>query len=240
MTKLVMYRNNTAYEQFLAPALKDREGFKMQVFPQGTPKADITAWIAEHVDYVRGMEKIIMDITCFYAGTDMQRDGRFWRDVKIDFVNFDLDRFLRCSLQSMVEKATAEEAIAEMIRLFLQKETPAKVFVVTSKMGDHSIFGRDTDDVAAEKLRVCLSSVIGLPVYEYTDYKKALEEDAVTWLFFDRHYGYVSAQEFARMPATWRRFTLPIDNLVLDACDFGVGVDLEAYSQTIREKVSTW
>lgn len=114
------------------------------------------------------------------------------------------------------------------------------MFVVTSKMGDHSIFGPDTDGVAAEKLRVCLSSVIGLPVHEYTDYEEALEEDVVTWLFFDRHYGYVSAQEFARMPATCRRFTLPIYNLVLDACDFGVEVDLEAYSQAIREKVSTW
>lgn len=128
MTKLVMYRNNSAYEQFLAPALKDREGFKIQVFPQGTSEADITAWITEHADHVHGMEKVFMDNTCYYAGRDVRSsaspDGNFWRGVKINLGKdeyFDVDVFRHCALDSLVEKATAEEVIAEIIRLFLQK-----------------------------------------------------------------------------------------------------------------------
>lgn len=65
MGKLVMYRNNSAYEQFLAPALS---GFETQIFPQGTSETEITAWLAEHADRVSGMEKVYMDRTCYEAG----------------------------------------------------------------------------------------------------------------------------------------------------------------------------
>ena len=259
MTKLVMYRNNSAYEQFLAPALV---GFETQIFPQGTSETEITAWITGRADSIRSMEMVYLDQTCYEAGKLVN----IWKDVKTNYGG--LDHVFQKAVQSMMTKDTVEETIAEVVTHLLAKEVPTRVFVVMNRIGDHGIFKSVHKDYAgdydraeqveAETLRVCLEKVTKKPVTvikllgffsgfdENRELLKLLSSHETTWTFFDRHLKTDECGKFwdvfneITSDATTTLFRVPIENLVEDAIAFGVNLNPEKLSKEIREAVATW
>lgn len=260
--KLVMYRDNAAYAQFLAPALVGREGFETQVFPEGTPEAGITDWLANNADRIRGMEKVFLDQTCLESGRTLRSvrepnlsHWNIWSDVK---TNDGWDRFdlvFQVAARDVMTKASVEETLAEVIRHLLVKEVPTKVLVIQDHMGDHDLFNSKREGPEArkqaiqedaEKLRRCLADITGQPAW-YLDVSSMgldagvpLTDQDITWVFLDRHFKSCEKSLWSKIPATFRQFRVPIENLVQDAIAFGIEIDAEAYSQSIREKVATW
>lgn len=260
MTKLAMYRNNSAYEQFLAPALSGREDFEMQIFPQGTPESEIITWITEHATQIRSMETVYMDKTCYKAGETLPSVKRpdswgcnIWNDVATNYGGFDYQVF-RKAASVLTTKATVEETIAEVVRHLLAKEAPTKVLLIQDHMGDHNLFGlglhsADRKEKAqrdAEKLHSCLKKVTGQPVF-YLDVSSygldagvTITDEDTVWVFFDRHFKTCEKFLWEKIPKNFRQFRVPIENLVEDAVAFGVDFDTESFSREIREIVATW
>ena len=255
MTKLVIYRDNSAYAQFLAPAIAAREDLEVQVFPVGTDKADITVWIAKHADRVRSMEKVYMDRTCYEAGESLpsihRPKGWIWMDVENNYGGFDGQ--FRAAAEKVLTKSSVDETIAAIISLMLKKEIPDQVFVISEHMGDHDLYGslsvhHDWDRAAkedAEMLRSCLVKVIGKPV-TVVEYLSVNEpplqnlENAVGWAFLDRHYPQPFPVELDSHRPNMRWLRLPIENLIADAMTFGIELDAKAYAEAIREIVAKW
>jgi len=252
--QLVLYRNNSAYEQFLKPALEDREDFEMQVFPQGTPETEIAAWLAEHAGWVRGMRRVFLDDTCYEAGKSLH----LWMAVSCvrlsDVFQQDIPQYLQEAAKTMLRKATVEESIAEIVRRLLAKETPTKVLLIRNHMADHNLFGLgiSSDDRKeeatrdAEKLRACLEDTIGQPVW-YLDVSSAgldtgvsITEQDTVWVFLDRHFKSCEGRLWRNIPATFRQFQVPVENLIQDAVSFGIEFDTEEYSRVVREAVADW
>jgi hypothetical protein len=258
--KAIIYRNNSAYEQFLAPAVASREGFETQVFPQGTSETEITTWLAEHADWLRSMVKVYMDQTCYEAGEAVpsgqpdKKNWDIWMDVQTNYGGFDHQVFQEAA-SVLMTKATVEETVAEVIRHLLIKEVPTKVLVIQDHMGDHDLFNskregpearKQATQEDAEKLRRCLADTIGQPAW-YLDVSSMgldagvpLTDQDITWVFLDRHFKGCEKSLWSKIPATFRQFRVPIENLVEDAIAFGIELDTEAYSRTIREIVATW
>lgn len=260
MTKLVIYRNNSAYEQFLAPAISDRKDLEIQVFPVGMDPAEITAWVVENADRVRGMEKVYLDKTCYEAGKSVpsQRlpNVSIWSDVETNYGNFDHD--LKMAAESVLKKATVKETIAEIIQHMLTKEVPDKVLLMKDHMADHDLFGlgilsSDWEEEArrdAEILRSQLEASIGKPVNYITvewpdvfDTNVSIEEADKVWLFYDRHCTSELDFELEMLQekiSCLSEFKVPIENLIQDALAFGIELDTEAFSQAIEEIVADW
>ena len=257
-----MYRNNTSYETFLAPAIAGREEFETQVFPLGTDPEEITAWIAENATRIRNMEKIYLDQTCYDAGEKVPSPkGLIWWDVSTNYGDFDFD--FREAAFRVIKKETVEETIAEILRHMLAVEMPDNVLLVEDKMSDHNPFGpldrtlskEDNDRRDAKKFAECLERVIGKPVHRVSlrecesrwGQEVVLDgpdpiKDGKSWYFHDRHYSDCRCKWIKEdvVGGEVSEFTLPIENLVRDATRFGITFDTDAYSRAIRDIVATW
>lgn len=253
MTKLAIYRDNTAYAQFLAPALAGRKDFEVQVFPVGTSENHITAWITEHADRIRSMDRVYLDQTSYEAGKSLPSAERsdlkhwsIWSDIKTNYGQ--LDRDFQQAAQVVVTGATNEATITEIVRHLLQKETPTKVYVVAAHMEDHNLFGLGYPENKqdAERLEQCLRKVTRQPVYylhvdDYgvDTYVPVTAEDIV-WVFIDRHFKGSKKSAFRKIPPAFKLFEVPIENLIQDALRFGIELDVEAYAEAIRGIVAAW
>lgn len=256
MTKLAIYRNNSAYTQFLAPAIASRNDFETKVFAEGTPEAEITAWITENATKIRSMEEVYTDNTCSKAGRSVSsttgKSGNIWRDVKNNYGNLDYN-FSEAS-RAVFTKTTTEETVTEVVARLIAKEVPTKVLIIQDHMADHDLFGlgitssdwKAESERDAEKLRLCLREVIGQPVF-YLDVSFAgldagvsLDETDIVWVFLDRHYKGCEKRLWSKIPANWKQFRVPVENLIEDAVAFGIEIDTLAYSRAIRDIVATW
>ncbi len=255
MTKLAIYRDNTAYSQFLAPALAARNDFETKVFAVGTPETHVTSWIKENADHIRSMDKVFTDNTCCEAGEKVpsktrpeNKNGCIWWDVKNNFGRIGPD--FKVAAQKAVTGETNGDTIAKIVRLMLEKETPTKVYVVSEHMEDHDLFGlghpeNKKDD---ERLQQLLREVTGLPVYylhidDYgvDTYVNVTPEDNV-WVFIDRHFkGSKSKRRaYGNIPKTFKLFEVPIENLIGDALKLGITLDAEAYAKAVSDIVAGW
>jgi hypothetical protein len=238
MAKIVIYRNNSAFQKFLAPAIASRCGeLETKVFPEGTASEEIAKWFKQNRESLLEKE-VVADKTCRNAtGIDWGRVENVFNEVAV----------------LGLTKATVEETIAEVVRHLLKKEVPKEVFVIQKHMEDHDLFGSlaqmnrgQAAQADAQKLRKILEAVIGKPV---TVVDKSIPEENMEslwsgpaergmWVFFDRHDDLTRALSREWKKVGW--FRVPVESLIEDAVDFGIPLDAGAYSHAIREKVAAW
>lgn len=252
MTKLAIYRNNNAYQEFLAPAIANRKDFETQVFPIGTNPSEIHRWYTENADYVRGMEKVYMDLTCYEACP--------LAGLKTNYGHLDFD-FHDAACRIMT-KATVEETIVEIFRHMLAIEVPDNILLVEEKMSDHNPFSlldpeiskEENDRRDADMFAKCLEEVTGKSVHRVSLTRETRRGREVvfgggaspiaggkSWFFHDRHFRDCSTLLLEMfIGGNVSEFRLPIEDLIRDATRFGITFDTELYSRAIREIVATW
>lgn len=253
MTKLAIYRDNTAYSQFLAPVLATRIDFKTQVFAVSTPEIDITSWIEENADYIRGMEEVYMDTTCYEAGESVpsktqpeNKNRSIWRDIKTNYGG--IGQNFKDAAQKAVTCETNRKTIAKIIQLMLDKETPTKIYIVPERMEDHDLFGHGHPENKedAKRLMRLLNEVTGLPINfmcfdqrSQLDYNDFSDSDNV-WVFMDRHFKGSNRFDHARIPEEFKQFEVPIENLIGDALELGIELDSVTYAKAVSDIVANW
>ncbi len=231
MKKVLVYRANAAFRKFLT--FEERSDFEVKVFPEGTEEGDIDVWIRE-----KGAREYLMDDTCIRAWQKVKMYG--WPTPQ------GFEWIFRSALEEAIGKLKVEEAIGEIVGLMLKKEVPDKIVIVQKCLGDHNLFGEKLkEEEVAEKLRVILEEVTGVPVKVeenpvpwkfYSDEDVWGEHEIVPqedqWVFVDRHHNMASSGWHSRTTI----FRLPMENLVQDAWDFGVEeIDIEGYAEAIRQ-----
>ena len=253
MTKLAIYRDNTAYEQFLAPALAARDDFEIKVFAVGTPETDIKSWIRENADHIRSMEYVYTDNTCYEAGESVpnktrpeNKNGSIWWDVKNNYGG--TGRIFKDASQKAVTGETNGDTITKIVRLMLAKETPTKVYVVSKHMEDHDLFGTGSPECKKddERLQQLLRDVTGLPVYylhvddDGVDTCVNVTAEDNVWVFIDRHFKGSERYAHSNIPKTFKQFEVPIENLIGDALKLGIELDAVAYAKAVSDIVAGW
>lgn len=243
-TKLVIYRNNSLFEKYLAPILATLEGYEVQVFPVNSSEDDIFDWI--HTNFhekISKSEVVYMDDTSYGAAGGYLNWQTWPRETQL------LDSMFRRAAGQFLVKSDDQSSIREIVARLMAKERPKRVVVVSSNIGDHKMFG-EYDKETAEKLRAILAEVTGLEVWVDYSLESALmpagflrvagrtKLEGPTWAFVDRHYDV--SKRLLEKEDRLRLFKVPVENLVQSAMDFGVEFDADAFAKAIRNQVASW
>lgn len=237
MAKIVIYRSNDVFRKFLTPVLQNKVGIEVMEYPAGVFEEQIEADMKRHIERLRGVEGIYVDITCATAlqnilGDDLYRGGYKFCWPQIDY------RFSEVARKTLA-KATPDETIAHIMCLMVKKEKPAQVFISREHISDHDMFGKwSSDDCFTDLARMSdalhlkevIDNATGIPTILLPCVSARIPEGS--WVVYDRH------EKIGYVPHGVRQIKVPVENLV--TCAIDMGIDLSECTQAFTDMVETW